>query len=172
MKKVAVIQSSLRKDSNTSILCKTFINNAKKSEIDIEYIDLRDIKQQFCDWRDLSDYNDDLNSVYKVLEWCDVIVFWMPVYQYTMSGVLKNFIDICGGAVSWKNIWILVNSWWPNCYMASRDLFDALYYEYGTKNIAPTPFTWSMDFKDWEITNTKAIEKVEELVRNIKALQK
>jgi len=32
--------------------------------------------------------------------------------------------------------------------MASRDLFDALYYEYATTNIAPTPYSWSMDFAD------------------------
>jgi NAD(P)H-dependent FMN reductase len=92
----------------------------------------------------------------------------MPVYQYSMSGVLKNFIDIVWGSLKWKEIWVIVNAGWPNCYMASRDLLDALYYEYWTTNISPTPYSWSMDFKDWELVNSKVIEKLEQLIEKIK----
>lgn len=72
-----------------------------------------------------------------------------------MSGVLKNFIDICGGAIAAKPIGAIVNAGGPNCYMASRDLFDCLFFEYSCINIMPTPYTWSMDFKDGIITNPK-----------------
>ena len=167
MKKVAVIQSSLRINSHTSIVCDVFIEKAKVAWLIIEYIDLREIHWQFCDGRELEKYNDDVNKAYETLTSCDAIVFGMPVYQYTMSWVLKNFIDICGASMMWKEIGIIVNSGWPNCYMASRDLFDALYYEYGTKNISPTPFSWSMDFKDWRLVNSKVVGKIEELVGKI-----
>jgi NAD(P)H-dependent FMN reductase len=168
MKKITIVQSSLKKDSNTSIVCKLFKEKAISYWIDINYIDLRDIKLEFCDWRDLLDYNVDLQDSYKFLEESESVIFWMPVYQYSMSWVLKNFIDICGLALKWKRIWVIVNAWGPNCYMASRDLLDALYYEYGTLNISPTPYSWSMDFKGWELVNDKVIEKLDQLIKKIK----
>jgi hypothetical protein len=54
--------------------------------------------------------------------------------------------------------------------MASRDLFDCLYYEYACTNIAPTPFTWSMDFKDGAIVNDKVLSKLDELAVKIISL--
>jgi multimeric flavodoxin WrbA len=40
-----------------------------------------------------------LQDAYKRIEDAEAIIFGMPVYQYSMSGVLKNFVDICGGAM-------------------------------------------------------------------------
>jgi NAD(P)H-dependent FMN reductase len=94
----------------------------------------------------------------------------MPVYQYSMSGVLKNILDICGWALKEKPIGCIVNAGWPNCYMASRDLFDCLYYEYACTNISPTPYTWSMDFQDGKIVNEKVLSKLDELVEKIISL--
>jgi len=170
MKKIAIVQTSLREGSNTDIVCKAFIEKAEKKWLDITSIDLRDLKLEFCDGRNLDEYNSDLQNTYTQLEEVDAIVFWMPVYQYSMSWVLKNFIDICGWALAGKQIWIIVNAGGPNCYMASRDLFDALYYEYATKNLAPTPYSWSMDFKDGKLINTKVEEKLEELIKSITEL--
>ncbi len=94
----------------------------------------------------------------------------MPVYQYSMSWVLKNFIDVCGGALQNKHVGIIANAGGPNCYMASQDLFNALQFEYATTGIMPTPYTWSMDFKDGKLVNEKAMAKLDELVEKISSL--
>jgi len=62
----------------------------------VTYIDLRNIKMELCDARSLEQYSDDLQKVFAKLQEQEAVIFGMPVYQYTMSGVLKNFIDICG----------------------------------------------------------------------------
>jgi hypothetical protein len=51
--------------------------------------------------------------------------------------------------------------------MASQDLFNALQYEYACTNIMPTPYSWSMDFKDEKLTNEKVVEKLDQLVKKI-----
>jgi FMN reductase/FAD reductase [NAD(P)H] len=94
MKKITIVQSSLRVNSNTSIVCKLFEEKAKKSGLNVEYIDLREIELEFCNGKDLSEYNSDLQKSYKIIENSEAVIFGMPVYQYSMSGVLKNFIDI------------------------------------------------------------------------------
>jgi len=167
MKKITILQSSLRESSNTSILCKAFERKCLEKWLEVNYIDLREGELQFCDGRGLSEYNSDMQDIYKKIEASEAVVFGMPVYQYSMSGVLKNLIDVCGGAIAGKPVWVLVNAGGPNCYMASRDLLDCLYYEYATTNLSPTPYAWSMDFKDGELVNEKVLSKLEELVASI-----
>lgn len=170
MKKIAVIQGSLREGSHTNIACRKFEEKCKAKGIEVGYFDLRDYEMQFCDGRKLEEYNSDLNEIYKKVEVVEAVIFGMPVYQYSMSGVLKNFLDICGGSLKGKHIGVIVNSGGPNCYMASRDILDCLYYEYGTTNISPTPYSWFMDFKDGELVNEKTLSKLDELVEKIESL--
>ena len=167
MKKITIIQSSLRAGGNTAVVCRAFAEKCDTLWMHVHYIDLKDVKMDLCDARPLEKYSDDIQNVYKIMEGSEAVIFGMPVYQYTMSGVLKNFIDIAGGALAEKKIWVIVNAGWPNCYMASQDLFNALQFEYATTSIMPTPYTWSMDFKDGAISNPKVLEKLDELAGKI-----
>ena len=54
--------------------------------------------------------------------------------------------------------------------MASQDLFNALQFEYATTSIMPTPYTWSMDFKDGKIVNDKVMSKLDELAQKVSSL--
>jgi multimeric flavodoxin WrbA len=110
MKRIAIVQSSLREASNTSIVCREFEERAKAAGLEVEYIDLRDIEMEFCDGRELSKYSDDLQDAFKRLEDAEAIIFGMPVYNYSMSGVLKNFIDICGGAMAQNSVGVIINA--------------------------------------------------------------
>lgn len=170
MKKITVIQSSLRQGSNTAIVAREFAKKADARGVHVHYVDLRDVKMDLCDARKLEEYSQDIQNVYGIMEKSEAIIFGMPVYQYSMSGVLKNFIDICGGSLKGASIWVIVNAGGPNCYMASQDLFNALQFEYATTSIMPTPYTWSMDFKDGEIVNEKVLSKLDELVEKIISL--
>jgi len=170
MKKITIIQSSLREGSNTAIVCRALAEKCDALGIHVHYIDLKDVKMDLCDARPLEEYSDDVQKVYKIMEGSEAVVFGMPVYQYTMSGVLKNFIDIAGGALAGKSVGAIVNAWWPNCYMASADLFNALQFEYATTAIMPTPYTWSMDFKEGTIVNEKVLSKLDELAAKILSL--
>lgn len=125
---------------------------------------------QFCDGRKFEEYNPNLQSMYAQMEESEAIIFGMPVYQYSMSGVLKNILDICGGALKQKYVGIIVNAGWPNGYMASQDLFNALQFEYATTNIIPTPYSWFMDFENGKLVNEKVIKKLDDLVGQIVSL--
>ena len=54
--------------------------------------------------------------------------------------------------------------------MASQDLFNALFYEYGCVGIMPTPYTWSMDFKDGAISNQSVLGRLDDLADKIISL--
>lgn len=170
MKKITILQSSLREGSHTAIVCREFEVRARAAELEVSYIDLNDVEMEFCDGRKLEDYNESLQEVHAALQASEIIIFGMPVYQYSMSGVLKNILDICGAALKEKHIGVILNSGGPNCYMAAQDLFNAMQYEYTTTSIMPTPYTSWMDFKDWKLVNEKAMSKLDELVEKISSL--
>lgn len=170
MKKITIIQSSLRQGSNTAIVCRTFAEKCDARGLYVYYVDLKDVEMELCDARPLDEYSASMQKVYRIMEESEAVIFGMPVYQYTMSGVLKNFIDIAGKAVAGKPIGVIVNAGGPNCFMASQDVFNALQFEYESTSIMPTPYTWSADFQNGKLVNQKVFDKLEELAEKIISL--
>ena len=100
MKKITIVSSSLRKNSNSEILANEFTKGAKVNGNEINLINLKDIKMQFCigclscGKTHKCVLKDGVTK--KMLDEicsCDVIVFVTPVYYYAVSGQLKTFID-------------------------------------------------------------------------------
>lgn len=63
------------------------------SSILTELIDLRDYEVEFCRGEPLTYYNEDTWTVVKKIQEADFIVFGTPIYQASISGVLKNLLD-------------------------------------------------------------------------------
>lgn len=63
------------------------------STIKTELIDLRDYEVEFSVGAPLADYNEDTWNVVKKILAADFIVFGTPIYQASISGVLKNLLD-------------------------------------------------------------------------------
>ena len=88
MNKGVIIQASSRSQGNTSLMV-SYINNL----LDFDIIDLNKKKIGHFDY-DFKNQNDDFNALFKdIVKKYDTIVFATPIYWYTMSGILKVFID-------------------------------------------------------------------------------
>lgn len=90
---IAVIYGSSRKNGNTELLTEHAIK-----DYDVERIYLRDyfIKQivdQRHDEAGFDDVYDDYDKVIGQVYKHDVLIFSTPIYWYTMSGLMKTFID-------------------------------------------------------------------------------
>ena len=64
------------------------------STIQTELIDLRDYEIEFAIGTALGDYNDDTWEVVQKIMSADFLVFGTPIYQASISGVLKNLLDL------------------------------------------------------------------------------
>ena len=103
MRKVLIIQGSLNPKSKTAIV----IREAEKildssNGIEFQTLDLRSFNMQFCDGRKLHEYNFDTQKSYEMVDKADGLIIGMPVYCYSVSGPLKNFIDITSSAMEGK----------------------------------------------------------------------
>lgn len=98
-KKVVVLSTSLRTNSNSELLAKSFVDGAKDSGNEVKYISLKNKDIHFCIGCLVcqktghcvikDDVVDIMNSVLEA----DVVVWATPVYYYEMSGQMKTLID-------------------------------------------------------------------------------
>ena len=100
MKKVLVLDGSMRNNGNTSILVENFLKGVEKNTNQIDRVLAKDLNLEYCngclrcnlikrcsisgdDWPDLSQ---------KILE-ADVLVFASPIYFHYVTAALKKIID-------------------------------------------------------------------------------
>ena len=78
--KILLLQPSLRKNSLTSELLQEFQNLLVGNEYfrsenyELKTIDLREIEPEFCDGRDIKDYNTDLQDIFQEIYDSDMLI--------------------------------------------------------------------------------------------------
>ncbi len=98
-KKVLVISTSLRNNSNSDALANSFVKGAKEAGNQVEKISLRDKSIGFCQGclACLKAGNcvikDDAVEIAKKMHDAEVIVFATPIYYYEMFGQMKTMLD-------------------------------------------------------------------------------
>lgn len=99
MKKIVVVSSSLKNQSSSEILAKSFINGALSAENEIKFISLKTLKLKYCigclscQSHNKCVLDDEMNELYEVFQEADVLVLATPIYFYSICGQLKTFLD-------------------------------------------------------------------------------
>ena len=99
MKKVLIISTSLRANSNSYLLAEEFKRGAIESGNEVELVSLKDKSIAFCKGCLACQkighcvISDDANAITEKMEVADVIVWATPIYYYEMSGQMKTMID-------------------------------------------------------------------------------
>lgn len=82
--------------AKTAIIVQTVLDEIKRThpEIDVELLDLRDYDIQFCDGRNPADYTGDTKEVIDIISRADCFIIGTPIFQGSITGVLKNLFDL------------------------------------------------------------------------------
>lgn len=98
-KKVLVLSTSPRKNSNSEALAEAFARGAADSGHEVELISLRGKELRFCmgcfacQKSGKCVLRDDMQEIVPKMEQADVLVFATPIYYYEMSGQMKTLLD-------------------------------------------------------------------------------
>lgn len=98
-KKVLVISTSLRKNSNSEALADAFAKGAKEAGNTVSRITLQDKNIAFCKGclacqkLGVCVIKDDAVEIAKQMHDAEVIAFATPIYYYEMSGQMKTLLD-------------------------------------------------------------------------------
>ena len=99
MKKVLIVSTSPRPNSNSEALAKAFAEGARAAGHEAELISLRGKTVNFCRGCFVCQeklrcvIRDDADAICQKALGADVLVFATPIYYYEMSGQLKTLLD-------------------------------------------------------------------------------
>ena len=100
-KKVLVISSSLRNNSNSEMLARQAAKGAEDAGHEVEFISLKDKTLNFCKGCLACQktmkcvINDDASKICAKVGNSDVLIFANPIYYYELCGQLKTLLDRC-----------------------------------------------------------------------------
>lgn len=119
-KKILIISTSLRNNSNSEILADCFIKGAIESGNKIEKLTLKDKNIAFCKGCLACQkighcvINDDAVAIADKMREAEVIVFATPIYYYEMSGQMKTLLDrvnsLYGSDYKFSDIYLLTTA--------------------------------------------------------------
>ena len=98
-KKVVVISTSIRANSNSEDLAKSFAAGATYAGNEVEFITLKDKQISFCKGCLVCQQTgkcvikDDVTKIIDKVIDSDIVVWATPIYYYEMSGQMKVLID-------------------------------------------------------------------------------
>lgn len=98
-KKVVVISTSIRANSNSEALARSFADGASFAGHDVEFITLKNREIRFCkgclacQQTGHCVIRDDVSEIMEQVIGSDVVVWATPIYYYEMSGQMKVLID-------------------------------------------------------------------------------
>lgn len=101
MKKVLIISTSLRKNSNSQYLANEFERGAEDGGNQVEFISLTDKNIGFCHGCLVCQktqkcvIQDDAIEIAEKVKHADILVFATPIYYYEMCGQMKTLLDRC-----------------------------------------------------------------------------
>ena len=90
---IAVIDGGTRPNGNTEILTNYAIQGMSAERIYLRDYQIQPIIDMRHSPEGFQDRNDDYNSIIDRILLHDILIFSTPIYWYSMSGIMKNFID-------------------------------------------------------------------------------
>ena len=119
-KRILVISSSLRKNSNSDILAVEFARGAEEAGNDVSFVSLSGKNIGFCNGcltcneTHRCHIRDDVPAIMEKAADSDILVFATPIYYYGMSGQLKTLLDrlnpLYGTDVRFTEVYLIATS--------------------------------------------------------------
>ena len=116
-KKILVISTSLRANSNSDMLAEAFIEGAREAGHEVEKVSLKDKTIGFCKGclacqkTGSCVIRDDAGAIVEKMLHSDVLVFATPIYYYEMSGQMKTLLDranpLYTADYAYRNVYLL-----------------------------------------------------------------
>lgn len=163
MSEVVLVSSSLSVSSRSAQLIEATAKRLQEKGKKVQLIDLKAIEMPFCDGRPLGDYSAAIQELYKQIESADQLVFGFPIYCYSISGVLKNFLDIFSYAMKGKRFGICAAAGSKLSYLAIADLHKIMSFQSNAVGVQPAVLADYSDF-DGDIPNDAIQERIDRML--------
>ncbi len=95
--KIVAIVGSLRENSTSRNALRLAASGAEKAGATVEWLELNELDLPFCDGRkDRASYGADARRMVTMVQQADALLVGSPEYYGSMTGALKNALDLLG----------------------------------------------------------------------------
>lgn len=108
--KIVVIGGSLQNESCTSQILQLTVRHLKEAGVDAEIIDLRHLQLPFCNGSESYPNNPDVALFRQKIKHAHGVIVVTPEYHGSLSGVLKNALDLLTFAEVEGKVFALVST--------------------------------------------------------------
>jgi FMN reductase len=160
---IAIISSSLRKGSFSKIMAQYAAVLMKAKGLKVEFIDLSEI--ELPHYEGLDAFNDpSVQDIIKRLEGVERILIATPIYNFSVSSVLKNFLELTGRSV-WtdKFVGFLCVARGVMGYMAVMPFVNSLMLGFRCIVIPRFVYAQPENFNEGSIVNNDITRRIEGL---------
>ena len=178
MKKVLVISTSLRGNSNSHALAESFAKGAEEAGNEVELVTLRGKELKFCigclscQRTGKCVIADDAPALTAKMHDADVIAFATPIYYYEMSGQMKTLLDranpLYGRDYRFSDIYLLTSAVEDEEHVPTRAVsgLEGWIECFERAHLAGTVFAGGVN-DPGEIKGHPALDKALEMGRNV-----
>jgi len=148
--------------SKTSVVTEYLINQIKKQypEFEIELIDLKDFKLDFCDGRPLEKYNDDTKAIIGKIDGADGYILGTTILHGSIPGALKNLLDLVPiQSLEAKPIALVANGGNPEHSQAIDKHLKPIIHYFKMNTLPTDVFVTSNDFNQQNQLNNPEIQE-------------
>ncbi|RIW34693.1 NAD(P)H-dependent oxidoreductase [Bacillus salacetis] len=162
--------------SKTALAVKETLNMARghDDELDTILLDLRDFEVELVKGFPLEKYNEDTQNVVKTILSADMLVIGTPIYQASISGVLKNLFDhIPQEAFDGKVVGMVATAGSEKHYLVPeyhlKPIISFLKGTLPTRNVFVHNSCWDESNK---ITNEDVLNRMDNMAQEMLRIQK
>lgn len=141
-------------------------------DLEVELLDLKQYKLEFCDGRPHSDYNEDTRKVIELVSSAEMYVIGTPIFQASIPGTFKNLIDLIPPEVfHHKIIGFIATGGNQQHYLVIENQLKPI-AGYFNSFVAPSyVFVHNKDFNEQnQIVNQEVLNKITNLVHELCSL--
>jgi FMN reductase len=128
MSDILIISCSLNPDSNSRKMARA-VTDMLKQKAKVELVDLQDIELPFCDGGAAYGHANVVSMTKKIQD-ADCIIVATPIYNYNITGALKNLVELTGPAWSEKVVGFLCAAGGRSSYMSVLGLANSLMLDF------------------------------------------
>lgn len=129
---IHIISTSASENSVSRNCISTLTSSLKSLNVKVSETDIRDFTPVWVDDRDLEEYPEEYQDLYKTVEAVDAIIFVLPIYNYTISSPAKAISEIIGDALERKPVAFLAAAGTLRSHLAIADFMKSMMFEQET----------------------------------------
>lgn len=161
--------------AKTAIIVQEVLDEIEKihPKAETELLDLRDYDVQFCDGRNPVEYTGETKEVIDIINSADCFIIGTPIFQGSITGVLKNLFDLVPISTFRKKVMGFVGTGGTYQHVVIENQLKPI-AGFFRSFVAPSyVYVHSEDFNEQnEISHPDSLRRIESLAQEVVQLQK